>query len=125
MTNNNTDFKERFAVINLIASSAENMLKAKLLVDNFKHIKWHTVFDFWKELADELEKNGAFISEQPTPDNITNTTHYDTYKKAYESLNDYGIRFAINDIELFVWNISDDCIYWGMEKKFLTPKQME
>ena len=125
MTNNNSDIKERLEIRNLIASSTESMQSAKLLVDNFKHVKWHTAFDFWNELADELGKNGATISEQPTPDNITNTTHYDTYKKAYESLNDYGIRFVINDISLFVWNLSEDSVYWGMEKKYLTPEQIE
>lgn len=125
MKNDNTDIKERIEIRNLIASSSENMLSAKLLIDNFKHIKWHTVFEFWNELVSELELHGALITVKPTPDDITNTTHYEVYKKSYESLNDYGIRFTINDINLFVFNLSEDCIYWGMEKKLLTPKQIE
>ena len=121
----NTDIRERIAIKNFIASSAEHMRIIKLFVDNFKHVKWHTAFDFWNELAIELERNGASIAEQPTPDDITNTTHYDSYKKSYKTLNDYGIQFSIHEFNLFIQNSSEDCIYWGMEKKFLTPKQME
>lgn len=120
----NTDIKERIAIKNFIASSAEHMRIIKLFVDNFKHVKWHTAFDFWNELTIELERNGASIAEQPTPDDITNTTHYDSYKKSYKTLKDYGIQFSINEFNLFIQNSSEDCIYWGMEKKLLTPTQM-
>ncbi len=125
MTNDNTNIQERIEIRNLIASTNENMSSAKLLIENFKHVKWHTVFDFWNELVAELERHGAIIITKPTSEDITNTTHYETYKKSYETSNDYGIRFSIGDLNLYIWNAGSDWIYWGMEKKLLTPNQLE
>lgn len=126
MTNDNTNIQERMEIRNLISNSNENMASTKLLVENFKHIKWHTAMDFWNELCLELEKKGFKIHSKPNQDNITNTTHYEVYKKSYESSNDYGIRFSTtSEIELFVWNgTGDNWIYWGFEKRLLTPVQL-
>lgn len=126
MTNDNTNIQERMEIRNLISNSNENMISAKLLVDNFKHVKWHTAMDFWNELCLELEKKGFKIHSKPNQENITNTTHYEVYKKSYESSNDYGIHFSSTSrMELFIWNgTGDNWIYWGLEKKLLIPEQL-
>lgn len=127
MTNDSTNVKERLEIRNLISSSTENMISAKLLVENFKHVKWHTAMDFWNELCFELEKQGFKILSRPNEENITSTTHYEVYKKSYESSNDYGIRFTtISGTELFIWNgTGEDWIYWGFEKKLVTIEQLD
>lgn len=118
MTNNDTNTQERLEIRNLIASSTENLKSAKLLIENFKHVKWHTVWDFWIELADALKSEGFEIHLQPTDDNITNTTHYETYKKSYSASNDYGLSFSTTKgLNIYIWNgVDDDWVYWGVNK---------
>lgn len=125
MTNDNTNIQERIEIRSLISISSENMASTKLLVENFKHVKWHTTMDFWDELCFELEKQGFKIDSKPNQENITNTTHYEVYKKSYESSNDYGIRLTTaSGTPLFIWNgTGENWIYWGFEKKFLTTEQ--
>ncbi|MFV0538330.1 MAG: PD-(D/E)XK nuclease family protein [Dysgonomonas sp.] len=118
MTNNDSNIEERLEIRDLIANSADNMESAKLLVENFKHIKWHTAWDFWNELADSLRRENFEINQQPTEENITNTTHYETYKKSYSASNDYGLYFtSTKGLRIYIWNGVDDYwIYWGMNK---------
>lgn len=127
MTNDSTNIQERIEIKNLISISNENMASTKLLVENFKHVKWHTAMDFWDELCLELEKQDFKILSRPNKENITNTTHYEVYKKSYESSNDYGIRLsAASEIQLYIWNgTGEDWIYWGFEKKELTTEQSD
>ncbi|MCL2245558.1 MAG: PD-(D/E)XK nuclease family protein [Lentimicrobiaceae bacterium] len=118
---NNIDIKERLEIRDLIASSDENMKSAKLLIENFIHIKWHTIYDFWNELADALNKLGYVIIEKPTEKNITYITHNDTYKKGYYNYFDFGLYFRISDNFIaYVWNgtaQSEYCLFWGVRKQ--------
>ncbi|WP_018108587.1 PD-(D/E)XK nuclease family protein [Bacteroides propionicifaciens] len=118
MTNNNSKIEERLEIKNLIGYSVDNMKSAKLLTDNFKHVKWHTVSEFWNELADALKLKGYEVISQPTDSDISNTTHYEPYKHGYESSNDYGIDFkSTNGLTLYVWNGTGDYwLYWGVKK---------
>ncbi|AEA43008.1 PD-(D/E)XK nuclease family protein [Fluviicola taffensis] len=124
MTNDNTNIQERIEIRNLISSSDETMSSTRLLIENFKHIKWHTTSDFWNELCSELEKVGFTISSKPTEANITSTTHYEVYKSSYKTSNDYGIKFYnSSNIQFFIWNgTGDDWLYWGFDKKSLSPE---
>lgn len=118
MTNNNSEIEERIEIRDLIGSSADNMQSAKLIMDNFKHVKWHTVWDFWCELAETLKEKGFEIVSQPTTDDVHNTTHFESYKKGYETSNDYGMYFvASNGITLYIWNGTGEYwLYWGIDK---------
>jgi len=51
-----------------IAFERKNAFK----LNDFKHVKWHTVFDFWKELEAELEIRGYEIDKPISEDEITN-----------------------------------------------------
>lgn len=126
MTNNDSNVQERLEIRDLIANSTDNMKSAKLLIENFKHVKWHTVWDFWNELADGLKREGFQINKQPTEENITNTTHYETYKKSYSVSNDYGLYFVtVNGLIIYVWNgVDNDWVYWGMNKADI-PNDLE
>lgn len=114
---NSIDTEECIEIRDLIASSEDNMNSAKLLMDNFKHIKWHTVREFWDELAKELEYLRYNIITRPTDENIKNTTHYEEYKARYSSKNDYGISFEVEKIGIDIWNgiKGDWSLYWGIK----------
>lgn len=59
MTGNSSSIEERLAYKNLIGKSEDNMRAAKTLIDNFKHVKWHTVYEFWTALQAEIESNSS------------------------------------------------------------------
>jgi len=124
---NNIDLQERFEIRDLIASSSENMNSARLLMNNFKHVKWHTVREFWNEIKEELIKSGYEILNFPTDNNITDTTHFESYKKDYNSKNDYGIKLKVaNGLVLWVWNgTGNDWLYWGASRHELSAEYQE
>ena len=94
---NNIDTTERLEIRDLIASSETNMESTKLLIENFKHVKWHTVADFWEEVCQELIKLGLEIVERPSLKNIIDATHFESYKKGYQENNNYGIRAKVTE----------------------------
>jgi len=53
MTNNDISIDERVELKNSISLNWEN---AMYLFNNFKHIKWHTLYDFWVGLRDEANE---------------------------------------------------------------------
>lgn len=61
MTNNDTTIDERIELIDIIGNNDDNLQSAKMLIDNFRHVQWHTLYNFWKELREELQKQGYNI----------------------------------------------------------------
>lgn len=118
------DIKERLEIRDLIANSEDNLKSAKLLMDNFKHVKWHTVYDFWTELRISLQNKGFEIICYPKEVDITNTTHFEPYKKDYSSKNNYGIKAKVTDGLIFwIWNgTDDDWLYWGISKNDISEE---
>lgn len=53
MTHNDIFIEERKKLKNEVAKNVESV---RYLTDNFKHVKWHTVDDFWMALENELKK---------------------------------------------------------------------
>lgn len=114
---NDTSVEERLAIKNLIAKSTENMNSAKLLVDNFNHVKWHTMREFWDELCNRLKEQGYTIISSPTDKNISDTAHYLDYKKGFRNNNDYGVDFQpTSGLRLYVWNEYGYYLYFGCRK---------
>jgi len=62
MTHNDIPIEERTELKNKVA---ENWESAKYLIDNFKHVKWHTVNDLWTTLKFELGKKYQAIEFYP------------------------------------------------------------
>ncbi|MGZ2372029.1 PDDEXK-like family protein [Ancylomarina sp. YFZ004] len=91
MTGNSSSREERLAYKQLISSSENNLKSAQKLYDNFKHIKWHAVHEFWCTLQEmfvdsekcevikPFDKNS--IKESKTNNCITDLTHYEVYRK--------------------------------------------
>lgn len=120
----NIDITDRLEIIDLISQSEGDLKAAKLLFDNYKHIKWHTVRNFWNELEEKLKESNYKISDNPTDENITATTHFAYYKHGYSNANDYGIYFRKDDKKFFIWN-STEGIYWGIYKDDLDQYNLD
>ena len=46
-----------------------------MLIDNFRHIQWHTLYDFWKELGEALQKQGYKIFQSVQNEKIDLLVH--------------------------------------------------
>lgn len=120
MTSNEIDIKERLQLKDAIGENESSLETAKYLIDNFKHIKWHTINDFWKELSEALNGfENITIDEKNTklsPNSITAITHL-VNNSAGEEM---GIYFKVNDsIKAFVWHEKEAALYWGFERQDL------
>ncbi|PXY02377.1 hypothetical protein DF185_06940 [Marinifilum breve] len=114
MCNNETELEERKKIKDTIALSKETMDATKYLIDNFKHVKWHTIYEFWEELENNIENRGYEIIEQMDEEAITYIAHYSENKK-YE---DGGVRFRIlPGLVAYVWHEKNEYLFWGFEKE--------
>ncbi len=87
-----------------------------MLIDNFKHVKWHAVRNFWDDLSKELKSNGYQIISKPTDQNVTDITHFESYRKGQKNKQYCGINFEyIFGIKAFIMNKSSAFLYWGFE----------
>ncbi len=83
---NDISIEERLELAKLIGKNEDNLKATKLLVENFKHIKWHAVADFWNELSERLEGVGCTVCEDELDlDTITFLTHNEDYKHGYSN----------------------------------------
>ncbi len=107
MTNNDISIKEREEIRKNISP---NWKELKYLIDNFKHIKWHTVYDFWNTLKDKLEKQFTNVAFYPESDEfekvITNITHNN------KNIN-HGIIFNDNDRKR-IYISGMNALSWGI-----------
>lgn len=114
MTNNDLSKDERLELKAEVGNDTENI---KYLLDNFKHVKWHTVDDFWVCLNEQLKENcyqnvkyyvGDFEYEDTKPDfnkAVTGVTHYN-------KIINYGIKFDSKKGERFYISGEND-LSWG------------
>jgi len=85
----------------------------KLLADNWKHIKWHTVADFWRKLEKELKNHYKNIktywgNNKDFNETITKVTHKG------KDIN-HGILFDIEDGKT-AYISGYNTLSWGIEK---------
>lgn len=111
---NNISIDERKDIKNLIGRSSENMAAAKLLVENFVHVKWHTVVDFWDELTRKLQSIGYDVSQLVNLSAITFITHNEEYKQGYRGV-EFGICFVpVEGLHMYVWYAYGKSLYYGI-----------
>ena len=111
---NDTSVEERIEIKELIGKSKDNMASTKLLIENFKHVKWHTVVDFWNELTQKLQSIGYEITENVNLDDVTFVTHNELYKQGYKNRN-FGICFRPKDgLHMYVWYEFGYSLYYGI-----------
>lgn len=108
MTNNDLPLDERLQLKDIVS---KNISSSKYLIDNFKHVKWHTVHDFWRELKDQLEKqlgiNSKYFPIESSDFNkiITIVTHHE--KEA-----NHGLVFKINNNNAYISGLGK--LSWGI-----------
>lgn len=117
MTGNQTDIEHRKEVIEVISRSNENLQAAKQLLDNFKHIKWHTIADFWYELAEQLKANNFDILETPSEYSITQLTHYERNTKGQDSYLAFRIQ---QGFDMHIGFETNSVLYFGSTDKEIT-----
>lgn len=113
MTNNITMIEERKELKNLLGGHRNNLDAAKYLFDNFKHIKWHAVSDFWNDLKAELEKRQITVVSNFPNEAITNITHYSSNNKSEEGYLSFRTK---EDILIYIWHESNCNLIWGVYK---------
>lgn len=67
MTNTVIDEDEKKALKQQIAKNIES---SEYLINNFKHVKWHTVYDFWEKLKEMLQNTFKLEKIELYSDNI-------------------------------------------------------
>lgn len=107
ITHNNISMEERTKLKNIVA---ENIEDTKYLIENFKHVKWHTVHEFWLELKDRLEMQYGEVSFF-ADGNID-------FKKAVEKVThqnkeiNHGLLFDIRDKKVYISGLGK--LSWGI-----------
>jgi len=108
---NNSDIQERLDVIDVISTSNDTLKSAKLLYDNFCHVKWHTIANFFNDLCAELDSRGYKVIERFSEETVTNIV-FGGIQKRRESIN---ILFSNSKgYELTIGSDFDDALYFGI-----------
>lgn len=127
MTGNSASIEERKSYRELIGSSEDYMKSAKKLIDNFKHVKWHSVFNFWSDLQNRINNKYELIkpfdkdsiNSKKTNECITDIAHYETYRKGQKEKQKCEILFkTIEEIIVKIkYSAMTDTFYFGIPKK--------
>jgi len=110
LTHNDMPIEERIELKKIIALNYSN---TKYLIENFKHVKWHTVHDFWTTLKNALQQKYSNVSFFPDEFEmaITKVTH----KNANINL---GVVFDVEtNIKAYISSMGN--LSWGI----LEPKK--
>ena len=88
----------------------DNLMSAKLLIDNFVRVKRHTIFDFYIELESELRSRDFEILQKPDEDEISNHVGDRPIKRKVDLV------FIIRKENIPVWIEADfdDWLCWGV-----------
>lgn len=118
---NNVDIEERVEIKKLIGESKSNLESAKLLIENVKHLHWHTIADFWNGLVVVLEKNGYEVLQKPTEEDFSDIAHGSIRKRNNASLS-IEIKTSL-PFNIQLEEYSDDLLYFGVGNDQKLPKQ--
>jgi len=114
MTNNQTTIEERIKLKNFIGENVRHLEATKYLIDNFNHIKWHAISDFWTELEEELGSYDINVTEPVGIEGINNIAHNNSNSK----LEECGLTCKITDgLIIYIWHEPYCDLWWGVMKK--------
>lgn len=107
MTGNNLNEIEIKEIEKIIGLDEDNLLGTKLLIDNFIHVRWYTIQDFWNELTTELSNRNFTILKSIKEDEIDDLVHKGN--KVY-----LEIVIMNNDVPLWIKNEYNGWLFWGV-----------
>lgn len=101
MTNNTTSEDDIRTLVELVGKNSDNLMSAKRLIDNSKHLYWWAIYEFWKLLSEKFVGMGFSIEQRIENELIDDLVHGSTVKrnKAFFNLvlsTTDGIQFTIN-----------------------------
>lgn len=120
MTNNDISIDERKEITNLIGMNEDNLMSAKLLIDNFSHVKWHTIYDFYIELETELQYRGFEILHKPEEKDITNLVHGGPIKRKV----DLELTARKENVPVWISAEFTDWLFWGVCNDKILSKEI-
>lgn len=124
MTNNYTSEDEIKEITSIIGMNEDNIMSAKLLIDNFDHVKKHTIFNFCIELGSELRSRDFEILKEPKEDEISNLSSNRPIKRKVDLV------FTVRKENIPVWIRAEftDWLFWGVcndkEEKIKVSKEI-
>ncbi|MFD2599828.1 PD-(D/E)XK nuclease family protein [Sphingobacterium corticis] len=105
MTYNDLSKNEKLELKDYVANDLQ---ASKYLVNNFKHVKWHAIDDFWMYLKGKLENmtgKEVFLYPEGFAKAITNTTHLNKPDV-------HGVTFWLNDSQCYICHDANG-LTWG------------
>lgn len=116
MTNNNTTEEDVKSIMSLVGKNEDNLMSARLLIDNSIHMHWWSIFEFWKMLSEGFLDLGFSIRQRIENEIIDDLVHGSASKRNKADFNlklssPSGIDFTINadhDNYICVGVMSDD-----------------
>lgn len=75
MTSNNTSEEDMKSLMYLVGKNDDNLMSAKRLIDNSKHLHWWAIFEFWKLLSEKFVGLGFSIRQRIENEMIDNLVH--------------------------------------------------
>lgn len=120
MTKNDISIDERKEITSLIGMNEDNLMSAKLLIDNFNHVKWHTIYDFYIELETELQYRGFEILHKPEEKDITNLVHGGPKKRKV----DLELTARKKNVPVWISAEFTDWLFWGVCNDKILSKEI-
>ncbi len=114
MTHEEASVQERKAIQEAIGKNDETMNAAKSLIDNFNHVKWHTLHEFWTELGEAFEKRHcSFTKTDNLEDAISAIT--DSFQNTQKE--QCGLTISLSSyFEFEIIHDSGHALWWGISK---------
>lgn len=101
MTNNNTTEEDMKALMLLVGKNDDNLMSAKRLIDNSKHMHWWAIYEFWKLLSVKFVDLGFSIRHRIENEIINDCVHESAARRnkadfSLELTTPDNINFTIN-----------------------------
>lgn len=112
----NSEIEERLELMALVGKNEDNLESARLLINNFDHICWHSIDCFNRELQESLANKNIRIIEAPESDIITNLVHGGPQKRKVD------FYYTLEGKNGLVWTLQADYddtkgFYIGLNKE--------
>lgn len=105
MTNNNTSEEDMKALMQLVGKNDDNLMSAKRLIDNSKHMHWWAIFEFWKLLSEKFVDLGFSIRQRIENDIIDDLVHGSAARR---NKADFNLELSTPDNIYFTINADHD-----------------